>query len=185
VLVLGIWPSGGMQLDGFEVKASKADLKRELADLKKHQAVARYCDHWTLVTWDDSILVDGIPEDWGIVVTVDGEYGRELKTIRHAPKREPEPWPRSFVCSLVRNAHRQSPGGAFVGRACAEASARGFREGKHTAESVLDRAIDPLRRALYGRDSWQWPAEARDDEAVLKLAAQRLAQGVLSVGGAA
>src|ERR1041384_1602390 len=49
VLVLSVWKSKGRTLNGYEIKASRADLKKELRDLDKHQALARYCDEWWLV----------------------------------------------------------------------------------------------------------------------------------------
>jgi hypothetical protein len=58
VLALGVWPSNGLTLDGIEIKASRADLKREVADLTKHHAVARYCDSWTLVAWERARYAD-------------------------------------------------------------------------------------------------------------------------------
>lgn len=183
VLALGVWKSSGMKLDGFEVKASRADLKRELADLSKHEAVARYCDHWTLVAWDESVLAEGIPDGWGILLTRDGDHGRELVEHRKATKREPEAWPRSFVCSLVRNAYQQSPGAAFVARAVTEASTNSYREGKRqgeqTARGDVNAALKPLAAALYGPHDWRWPSEARDPARLAKLAAERLTQGAL------
>jgi hypothetical protein len=185
VLVLGVWPSKGLTLDGYEIKASRADLKRELADPTKAEAVARYCDSWTLLAWDDAVLVDGIPEGWGIVTTVDGEHGRELKRKRAAAKRTPEPWPRAFVCSLVRNAYQQAPGAAFIARAVAAAAERAVRDGRSQEKNEIRHAMRPLAEAIYGKDSWRWPSEAHDAEKLMKVAAERLAQGVLNIGGAA
>jgi hypothetical protein len=183
VLALGVWRSNGMRLDGYEVKASRADLRRELADLSKHEAVARYCDSWTLVAWDDSVLVEGIPEAWGVTLTREGEHGRELVEQRRASKREPEPWPRDFVCSLVRNAYQQSPGAAFVARAVIEASANSYRDGKREGERVVKAALKPLAEAIYGRDSWRWPREAHDVAHLVTRAAEMLSQGALALVG--
>lgn len=183
VLVLSVWPSSGLTLDGFEIKASRADLKKELADPAKSEALARYCDSWTLVAWDDAVLVDGIPEGWGIITTADGSHGRELVQKRKAAKRTPEPWPRSFVCSLVRNAYQQSPQAAFVARAVVAASTAGVREGRSIERQSVKQALRPLARALFGENEWRWPAEASDPERLMKIAAERLAQ--LPLTGAA
>lgn len=189
VLALGVWKSSRMKLDGFEVKASRADLKRELADPSKHEAVARYCDSWTLVAWDESVLVEGIPESWGVLLTADGDEGRKLVEHRKAAKLTPEPWPRSFVCSLVRNAYQQAPGAAFVARAVVEASTNSYREGKREGERLVKAdtraAIEPLAEALYGRESWRWPIDARDTAGLVKVAVERLAQGTLRLEASA
>lgn len=184
-LVLSVWPSNGLTLDGYEVKASKSDLKKELSDLSKHQALARYCDRWWLLVWDESILVDGIPESWGIVVTVDSEYGRELKVKRQAEKRTPEPWPRSFVCAMVRNASEQAPGAAYVARACVQANAMGRSDGQAIERGNTKHAMRPLAEVLYGKNDWKWPKEAFHPESLIKIAAERLQQPVLGVEASA
>ena len=185
VLALSVWPSKGLTLDGYEIKASRADLKREVSDLSKHEAVSRYCDTWTLVVWDESMLVDGIPETWGIVTTREGEHERELVTQRKATKRTPEEWPRGFVCALVRNASEQSPRAAYVARACSEANAHGRSDGRHIEGQRWKALITPLQQALYGKRSWEWPAEAFDPEHLFKTAAERLSQEVLRLGDVA
>jgi hypothetical protein len=181
VLVLSMWRSKGLTLDGFEIKASRADLKKELADPSKAEAVARYCDSWTLLAWDDAVLVDGIPETWGILTTTEGAHRRELTEQRKATKRTPEPWPREFVCSLVRNAYQQSCGAAFVARAVIEARTRSFEDGRRDERSKRKADLMPLAAALYGKDSWRWPAEAYDATHLATLAAERLTQGTLSL----
>lgn len=185
VLVLGVWKSSGQRLDGFEVKASRADLKKELSDLSKHHALARYCDSWTLVAWDEKVLVDGIPKDWGVMVTRDGTSGREIQVQRKAAKRTPEPWPRQFVCSLVRNAFQQAPGGALVGRACAAARDVGHKDGRYVEAAEWRNALKALQVALFGKDTWKWPPEAKVREVVFQMAAERIAQGSLDLEGVA
>lgn len=179
VLVLGMWPSKGLTLDGYEIKASKADLKKELADPTKHEALAQYCDHWWLLAWDESVLLDGIPESWGVMITTGSDGERELKVVKKAATREPKPWPRSFVCSLVRNAYEQSPGAAYVARACAESLRRGLSDGERSGKYEVENALRPLKECLYGMNSWKWPPEAHDTEAVVNAALERLNQGVL------
>ncbi len=176
VLALSVWPSKGLTLDGYEIKASKQDLKKELSDPSKHEALARYCDTWTLVAWDEHMLVEGIPEAWGVQLTREGEFGRELYVHRRATKTTPEPWPRAFVCSLVRNAYEQAPGAAYVARAAVEANKRGRDEGRVIEKGNWTHAMRPLCIALFGPNEWKWPAEARDNTAVFRLAAERLTQ---------
>lgn len=77
VLVLSIWPSNGLTLDGFEVKASREDLKRELTDPDKHQATARYCDTWSLLAWDEAVMKGlDIPAEWGLWIITGDEDDR-------------------------------------------------------------------------------------------------------------
>lgn len=180
VLVLSCWHSKGLTLTGYEIKASKADLKKELADPGKHLRLARYCDAWWLVAWDESVLVDTVPADWGIMLTADGEYGRGLEVKRKAAKRTPEPWPRQFVCSLVRNAFEQSPGVAYVARVVRQATDQGLRDGRQIAESHERQHLEPIAALLYGKDRWKWPEGARDPEKLIAVAVERLSQGILT-----
>lgn len=176
VLALGVWPSKGLDLDGYEIKATRADLKRELADPEKHTALARYCDTWTLVAWDESVLLDGIPESWGIVTTVEEDGERELKIQRKAKMLEPKPWPKGFVCSLVRNAYEQSPGAAYLARAIAEASRRGLHDGKDAGIREVKTWLEPIASILYGENRWKWPKEARDPQALCEAIVTRLSK---------
>jgi len=181
-LVLAVWPSKGLTLDGYEVKASRADLRRELRDLDKHRALARYCDAWWLLAWDESVLLDEIPPTWGIILTEEDDDGeRTLVTKRKAAKLKPEPWPREFICSLVRNAYVQSPGAAYVARAVREAHRLSEGHERSVAAAEARRHIEPLARLLYGDNRYKWPDEASDPETVCRLAAERLAQLPLAV----
>lgn len=158
VLVLSVWPSKGQTLDGYEVKASRADLKRELSDLSKHEAVARYCDHWWLVLWDESMLLDGVPESWGLIVTQPDGDDRCLKIIRQAATLTPQPWPRGFVCSLVRNAYQQSPGEGYLARAVSYSADIARDAGERRARDEARKALEALRDIVFAEtDSWMRP----------------------------
>jgi len=175
VLALGMWPSKGLALHGYEIKASRADLKRELADPGKHRALARYCDTWTLVAWDESVLLDGIPPEWGIYLTVDDVDGeRDIRTHRKATKLTPEPWPKEFVCSLVRNASMQAPGAAYVARAVATAHDRARHSALAEGRAEVERELRALAFALFGEDRYKWPDAAHDYKKLIGLAAARL-----------
>ena len=195
VLVLGVWKKTGQRLDGYEIKASRADLKRELADLTKHEAVAQYCDTWTLVAWDEDVvytgdadhtlqLWPGIPESWGITVTVEVDGDRQLEVRRKPATRVPVPWPRSFVCSLVRNAYQQSPGAAYLARAVSEATNHANHHAERQRRADLLGTLEPLNRFLYGNAGWNWPAESRDAQTTIAKVLERLNQGILPLAGA-
>lgn len=178
VLVLSCWHSNGYTLTGYEVKASKADLKRELADLSKHQRLARYCDAWWLLAWDDNVL-DGqtLPEDWGVMVTEaedELDVCRALKTRRKAATRTPEEWPRHFVVSLVRNAFEQSPGLAYVERVLKYTRDRAVHDGRQMAENEERRRWEPVVELLYGRDRYGRPLGASDPDKLAAAVAARL-----------
>ncbi len=165
VMALSVWKSNGWTLDGFEIKSSRTDLRRELADPSKHLATARYCDSWTLVIWD-AAMIDGltIPETWGILAVVDDA----LVKVRKPAKLTPLPWPREFICSLVRNASQQSPRAQFVARACLTASQDGVKHGRDVADFEWDHTIRPLAIAMWGKNEYQWPSA--DPEKIIAAA---------------
>jgi len=44
-----LWPSRGLHLMGFEIKAGRGDWLRELKDPGKAEGIAAYCDQWWVV----------------------------------------------------------------------------------------------------------------------------------------
>lgn len=95
----GIWPSHGYAVHGFELKRSREDLKKELIDPRKADAIGKFCDYWWLVL-SDKKLMDGfaIPETWGVLY----KHGQVLKVGKKAPKRDATPISRGFVAAVIR-----------------------------------------------------------------------------------
>ena len=100
VLVMAIWPSRGLQVIGIEIKVSKADWKRELADPKKADAIGKYCDLWWIATPPGIVDPETLPLNWGLMEL--GPHG--FKVIKKAPKLKPEPLTKGFVASILRRA---------------------------------------------------------------------------------
>lgn len=98
---MSLWPSRGFELHGFEFKCSKTDLKREVENPEKADAVGKFCDHWWVVVSDPKVL-EGIevPAAWGIMVLEEGAIVRK----RHAKVLEAQPITRGFVAALLRRA---------------------------------------------------------------------------------
>lgn len=43
-VTIGLWPSKGYSVEGYEIKVSKSDLEHELQDITKWEAVGQFCD---------------------------------------------------------------------------------------------------------------------------------------------
>lgn len=99
-LAIGTWPSRGMPIEGIEIKISRGDVQRELAQPEKADAVGQFCDRWWLVISELSII-DGlvIPETWGVLVPKQGVLREHIT----APKRKPKPVDRGFMVAILRN----------------------------------------------------------------------------------
>lgn len=110
MLAVGLWPSMGLEIIGFEVKVTRADWLKEISDDKKAVAVKQYCDRWFLVVPHknhDKMIRDGeLPATWGML-TVD-ETGC-VREIVPAPKLDAQPVTRSFLASMMRNACTSNP----------------------------------------------------------------------------
>lgn len=100
-VAMNLWPSRGLELHGVEIKASRSDWLRELADPAKSGPVQRFCDRWWLAVEDQAIVKDGeLPTTWGLLALRKGK----LVQIVEAPKLTPEPVTRTFVGAFLRSA---------------------------------------------------------------------------------
>lgn len=139
-LALGLWPSRGYEIHGYEVKISRGDVRRELDDPSKADAVGKFCDHWWLVVQDLSII-DGliIPATWGILYP----KNRVLRVHRKAPKREATPVNRAFAAALIRKALEN-----WVP--------------KHELDELKATAKEQLKKEVEREHGWKHDAAVRD-----------------------
>jgi hypothetical protein len=101
VVAMSLWPSRGLQIIGFELKASRSDWLREKGKPEKSVAIQQYCDRWNLVTAKGVVLDSSeIPEAWGWLELV----GQKLYTRKVAPKLESIECTRTFLAALLRRA---------------------------------------------------------------------------------
>lgn len=106
-LAVSLWPSRGLTISGFEMKASRTDWLKELKNPAKAEAIAKYCDYFYLVAASPSIVQPGeLPETWGMLVP-NGPKG--LKAIAPAAKLDSVPLDRSFVAAIARRACAWEP----------------------------------------------------------------------------
>lgn len=101
-IAVDTWASTGYGLDGYEVKVSRGDLRRELNDLTKAGAWDDVLDTFSIVA-PRPVLTDwqafGMPADWGVMAATDGG----LRWLRKPTRRgEQQPVRRSVVAGLAR-----------------------------------------------------------------------------------
>ncbi len=103
-VAMGMYPSRGMEIHGYECKVSRGDARKELLDVSKTDAVGKFCDYWWLTVSDTSII-DGLllPSAWGILAPKD----RVLRVVRKAKKRKASPPDRYFVAAMLRSVTRR------------------------------------------------------------------------------
>jgi hypothetical protein len=98
-IAMDLWPSRGLALHGHEVKVSRSDWLRELADPGKAAEFIPYVNYWWAVISDPAIVRDGeLPDGWGLMAM----RGTQLAVIRQAPRRVAEPLYPSRLGGLLR-----------------------------------------------------------------------------------
>lgn len=140
-IAMSCWPSRGLELIGFELKASRSDWTREKANPAKAEAICQYCDRWYLVIGDRKIVKPGeLPPTWGLIAP----RGEKLAIVTEAPKLQPAPVDRFFLAALLRNAASRSPAEEQVAAAVAKAKTDAYAEGKKWGTEPLERKIRTL-----------------------------------------
>lgn len=99
-ICMSLWPSRGLQIEGFEIKVSKSDWKSELKDPAKADEFFRFCDMWWIVTPPGIVDVKELPKTWGLIEIVDGKTKIKVQAPQNQHAVEPD---RLFIGALLRN----------------------------------------------------------------------------------
>ncbi len=62
---MNLYPSRGLEINGFEVKGSRQDWIKELKSPEKSAPVQRFCDRWWIVAPAGIIQPGELPPTWG------------------------------------------------------------------------------------------------------------------------
>jgi hypothetical protein len=114
VLVVGLWPSRGLVIYGFEIKVSRSDWRRELKAPEKAENLARYCDKFFIAAPEGVVPHAELPVGWGLYEATERTKGVVL--VKEAPARQPEPLDRTFLAALMKRATEQTVPKADVDR---------------------------------------------------------------------
>lgn len=99
-IAMGLWPSRGMEVHGFEVKVERADFLHEIKQPDKAEEIGRFCDKWWVAVADENIVKDGeLPAGWGLLAV----RGKKLVCLREAAKRDCPALDRTFVAAVLRS----------------------------------------------------------------------------------
>jgi len=99
-LAVSVWPSRGLYLTGFEIKVSRSDCRKELADPHKSADIQKYCRYWYVVAPKGVIDVGEVPENWGLI---ECPSAGTVKNIKAAPQLECVPPDMLLLCSILRS----------------------------------------------------------------------------------
>jgi hypothetical protein len=96
----------GHRLHGHEIKVSRGDWLRELANPDKCETWRPFVHFWWLVVADRGMVRDGeLPAGWGMLAPAPN--GRGLQVVVPSPRLSPEQLPWSAVASFIRRAAAQ------------------------------------------------------------------------------
>lgn len=135
------YPSRGLAVHGFEVKASRSDWVRELERPDRAEAWARWCDAWWLVVACPSIVRPGeLPAGWGLLVPAK----EKLKVAVEPAARKGEPFDRAMVAAVLRHVtDRYTPKASIQGQLVEQ-----YRKGEAAGKADAERASTRLREAV-------------------------------------
>lgn len=144
-IAIALWPSRGLTIDGFEVKVSRSDWQRELAQPEKAEDACKLVDRFSIVAPRGVVLDGELPVTWGLLEVV----GKRLVATRAAPPLRP-PVParlstisRDFLVGILRSIPAAVPRVTAEGELRA-AERKGHDEGYKASE---DQRQDAERRA--------------------------------------
>jgi hypothetical protein len=103
-MALSLWPSRGHELHGYEVKISRADFRRELADGGKADAWHGIVDRFWIVAPLGIVPKAELPATWGLLET--DKAGKKLRSTVPAPLQTVEraPIARNVLVPMLRAA---------------------------------------------------------------------------------
>lgn len=133
MMVMDCFSSNGFRIDGFEIKVSTADLRRELQDPEKHIAFFDVIDYYTLAVPEGVCepLMDIIPKKWGILIIYENGTTRyKRKPLALEDRKADKSVPRGFFASVTRAIQGLQPSAQEL----CEAYEKGLKDGEEKAE---------------------------------------------------
>ncbi len=98
-IAVSCYPSRGLYLIGVEIKVSRSDWRKELADPQKAADMQKYCRYWYIAAQKGVVLLGELPSNWGLI-----ECDKTARIKIPAPKLECKPLDMLMFCSILRNA---------------------------------------------------------------------------------
>jgi hypothetical protein len=155
-LAMNGWPSRGLEVHGFELKASRGDWQRELRKPAKAESVFQYCDRWWVVVPElpekgDRLQIvrpAELPASWGLLIAKDGR----CKAAVQAPKLKPKPLDRAFIAAVLRRLAAVGTPEAKVEAAFAKGRQEGVESGRREERLRLEHRSQ-RSELRYQRDS--------------------------------
>lgn len=145
MLVMDCYCSNGFRIDGFEIKVSSSDLRRELSDPDKHCVFFDVLDFFTLACPAEVVnpLIDSIPQKWGImIINEDGSTRYKRRPLALRDEKTVNPVPRGFFASVVRAIQSRTPSEEELKKEYE----KGFEKGKKEQDYMTHYQMERVKR---------------------------------------
>lgn len=135
-VAMNLYPSRGLEIHGFEIKAYRGDWLRELKNPEKSAPVQRYCDRWWIIAPPGIVKTEELPPTWGLYEAIAAD---KIRQVVGAPKLQAETLDRDFAAALLR---RASEADDDMVRAAVDVQVRAAREHdkQHVEREIASRA---------------------------------------------
>lgn len=126
-IAMSLWPSRGLHLNGFEIKAGRSDWINELNNPQKAEEIAQFCDFFWVVAPKEVVKIEEMPVNWGLMVP----HGATTKIVKEAKQLKATPMDRLFLAAILRRAQETITPDAELRKVRQEA----FKEGEDSEKS--------------------------------------------------
>jgi hypothetical protein len=148
---MGIWPSTGMKIDGFEIKVSRSDWLKELDDIEKADTFIKYCHFWWIVSPDGIIRPSELPMGWGHMIPTSN--GSKVRVRVRAAENASAELDYPFLASFLRKAlAANAPDQNMVRRIQNDSYDRGYQAARRQydkkADDIFMRKVGELHQKI-------------------------------------
>ncbi len=133
-IAMGLWPSRGLHLYGFEIKIYRNDWLKELMNPAKAEEIASFCDFWWVVAPKDIVKIEEVPASWGLMIP----HGSTTKIVKQAEQLKPQQIDKLFLAAILRRAQETIAPEVKISDA--------FKEGEKKGEEKINQNFEYERR---------------------------------------
>lgn len=143
-LAMGCWRDKrvNIELNGFEIKISRADWRNELNDLNKSAAFQIHCHRWWIVATPGIVDPAEMPAEWGLLEP----RGGGLVVRKAASLRTPEPVSFAFLAAIMRRCVQADPSTRQINDAREQGYQNGLKQGRSLNRMQLEQKLDLEKR---------------------------------------
>lgn len=107
-VAFNLWPSRGHSVHGVEIKISRSDWQRELAQPEKAEAIHQYCNQWWVAAKKGVVVSCEMPDGWGLLEYQEaGRRAGRLVIAKPAASIQRGDLPRDFLAAFIKAIHRK------------------------------------------------------------------------------